>query len=479
MRSCAMKSWFAVLLVSMLGASSLRAQQGLPDFTALVERSAPAVVKVSTTRGGGADAGDPSDQQQQEIPEMFRRFFGPGMPTPPSRTPRTGVGSGFLISADGYVLTNNHVVEGADEITVRLRDRRDLKARIVGRDPQTDVALLKIEGSGFPTLPLGDSNALKPGQWVVAIGSPFGLDYTVTAGIVSAVGRSADARQRYVPFIQTDVAVNQGNSGGPLLNIRGEVIGINSQIFSNTGGYMGVSFAIPIETARSVADQLRESGRVRRGSIGVNIQDVDAAMAEALRLPVASGALVQRVLPGSAAARAGVREGDVIVSFGGQAVLDWQQLPPLVGAMQPGTRSSLSLIRNGKTLELPITVDELKEESAVAALGPDSPADDPTPTDTQASALGVTVSDPDAVTRERLGIGQEGVVIARVSGASARAAGLNAGDVLLSIGGSDTDSLADFRTAARRAPADRAVMLLVARGEVRRFLAIRPEAATE
>ena len=450
--------------------------QSLPDFTDLVERSAPAVVKVSTMRGAGSVDSAP---QSQEVPEIFRRFFGPNAPMPQPRGPATGVGSGFIISGDGYVLTNNHVVEGADTITVRLRDRREFKARVVGRDPQTDVALLKVDARNLPTLPLGDSKRLKPGQWVVAIGSPFGLDYTVTAGIVSAVGRSADARQRYVPFIQTDVAVNQGNSGGPLLNIRGEVIGINSQIFSNTGGYMGVSFAIPIETARSVADQLRAGGRVRRGSIGVNIQDVDGALAESLRLPSASGALVQRVMPGSAAAKAGVREGDVIVEFNGESVVDWQQLPPMVGAQKPGTRAEIAVVREGRTLRLPVTVDELQEEATLVG-SETAPADaEKASNDAQLTGLGLTVTDPDADARKRLGIGNEGVVVAKIDGAEAQAAGIAAGDIVLMIGGSRADSLSAFAAASRAAPADRPVMLLVARGDVRRFVALRREVASD
>ncbi len=463
-------SWAAVLLAFC--SIAIRAQE-LPDFTGLVERSAPAVVKVSTKRGAGAAD---STAQSEEVPEIFRRFFGPNAPAPQSRAPATAVGSGFIISADGYVLTNNHVVEGADTITVRLRDRRELKATVVGRDPQTDVALLKVEGRDLPTLPLGDSKLLKPGQWVVAIGSPFGLDYTVTAGIVSAVGRSADARQRYVPFIQTDVAVNQGNSGGPLLNIRGEVVGINSQIFSTTGGYMGVSFAIPIETARSVADQLRDGGRVRRGSIGVNIQEVDGALAEALRLPSASGALVQRVVPDSAAAKAGVREGDVIVEFNGETVVEWQQLPPMVGAQKPGARAELVVVREGRTLRLPVIVDELQEEASLASTGAQATDQDAAAVDAQSSALGLTVTDPDAETRKRLGLGNEGVVVSKVSGAEARESGINVGDVILMVAGARADSLATFDRAARGAAIDRPVMLLVARGEVRRFVALRREA---
>src|SRR4051812_18815568 len=278
---------------------------GLPDFTNLVDQVGPGVVNIKAQIGSGQNAqADAQAPDEDDIPEFFRRFFGPGMPMPGPQGPQgprgISMGTGFIISGDGYVLTNHHVIDGADSITVRLSDRREFTAKVVGSDEQSDVALLKIAATGLPTLRLGDSNKLRPGQWVVAIGSPFGLDHSVTAGIVSAVGRSNPyADQRYVPFIQTDVAINRGNSGGPLLDTRGEVVGINSQIFSNSGGYMGVSFAIPIDVAMSAVKQLKATGRVSRGQIGVSVESITADKARGLDLPDSRGALINTVAPGS------------------------------------------------------------------------------------------------------------------------------------------------------------------------------------
>src|SRR4249919_610489 len=297
---------------------------GLPDFTNLVEQVGPGVVNIEAIVGPKSSRQQAQAQMPDEgdLPEICRRFFGPDMPGLPGRPgmpgPEAGpqgvsIGTGFIMSPDGYVLTNHHVVDGADEVKVKLSDRREFTAKVIGSDQQSDVALLKIPATGLPALRLGDSRQLKPGQWVVAIGSPFGLDHSVTAGIVSAVGRSNPyADQRYVPFIQTDVAINRGNSGGPLLNTRGEVVGINSQIFSNSGGYMGVSFAIPIDVAMSAADQIKKTGKVSRGQLGVQVQAISADEARGLGLPDAGGALVSVVLPGSAASRAGIERMDVI-----------------------------------------------------------------------------------------------------------------------------------------------------------------------
>ncbi len=293
-----------------------------------------------------------------EMPEFFRRFFGPGMPGMPGpQQPggRRGVsaGTGFIISTDGYVLTNHHVVDGADEVKVKLSDRREFTAKVVGSDEQSDVALLKIDAKALPALRTGDSRTLKPGQWVVAIGSPFGLDHSVTAGIVSAVGRSNPyANQRYVPFIQTDVAINRGNSGGPLLNTRGEVVGINSQIFSNSGGYMGVSFAIPIDVAMNAVQQLKATGRVSRGQIGVQVQQIDSEQARGLALPDTRGALVADVLAGSPAEKAGIQRMDVIRAIDGVAINQSSDLPPIIGGMAPGTRAKLSVLREGKPRDI-------------------------------------------------------------------------------------------------------------------------------
>ncbi|KAA2285538.1 DegQ family serine endoprotease [Arenimonas fontis] len=429
----------------------------LPDFTRLVERAGPAVVNIEATLGerGERSARAP---ELEEMPEFFRRFFGqPGIPVPPERGPRgVSQGTGFIISADGYVLTNHHVIDGADEILVRMADRRELKAELVGSDPLSDVALLKVEAKGLPTLAMGDSRNLKPGQWVLAIGSPFGFDHSVTAGIVSGVGRrSLDPSQQYVPFIQTDVAINRGNSGGPLLNTRGEVVGINSQIFSNSGGYMGVSFAIPIEVAMNAVRQLRETGKVVRGQLGVRIQDVDRDMAGELGLDRPVGAFVVSVENDSAAARAGIRPGDVILAFNGQQIARSAQLPPLVGAMAPGSRASLEVLREGKRRDVVVVLEALQAtEALTAATGPaQAPAPD---------LLGLAVEELSAARRAELGLGAgEGVRIARVTGLAARQAGLNPGDVILQVGREQVGSVAEFRRAAEAYKPGDEVRLLV------------------
>jgi serine protease Do len=299
-----------VLLLAALLLLPVAARADLPDFTALVEKYAPAVVNI-TARKSSVVAEDPSALDPEEAPDLFRYFFGPNGPHNRGQMPeRISGGSGFIVSADGYILTNHHVVEGADEVMVRLKDRRELRAKVIGSDEQSDVALLKVEATGLPAVMLGDSNKLKPGQWVVAIGSPLNFDYSVTAGVVSAVGRAFSGEQRYVPFIQTDVAINRGNSGGPLFNLAGEVVGINSQIISASGGYMGLSFAIPIEVANGVVQQLKSKGKVSRGSLGVLIQRVGAAEAQALELPRIGGALVSEI------------HGNFIVNEGGATAAD-------------------------------------------------------------------------------------------------------------------------------------------------------------
>ncbi|HEU0151735.1 MAG TPA: trypsin-like peptidase domain-containing protein, partial [Arenimonas sp.] len=415
----------------------------LPDFTRLVERTTPAVVNIEATLGGAprdadAEAAGPDNPagppMPEDMPEFFRRFFGqPGMPGGPGPAPRSGVsqGSGFIISADGYVLTNHHVIDGATDIVVRLNDRSELKAELIGSDPLSDVALLKVEGRGLPVLRIGDSRGLKAGQWVLAIGSPFGFEHSVTAGVVSGVGRrSLDPSQQYVPFIQTDVAINRGNSGGPLLNTGGEVVGINSQIFSNSGGYMGVSFAIPIEVAMNAVRQLRETGKVVRGQLGVRIQDVDRERLAELGLDRPVGAFVDSVENGSAAAKAGIRPGDVITAFNGRAVGRSAELPPMVGALPPGSRASVSLRRDGKPLDLVVTLSAL--DLAATAQAPAGPGASPAPA--AGNALGVVVEALDASARDALGLkAGEGVLVGRVAGLAARQAGLAPGDVILQV----------------------------------------------
>ncbi|MDE2406605.1 MAG: DegQ family serine endoprotease [Xanthomonadaceae bacterium] len=464
----------------------------LPDFTRLVEQVGPAVVSVQAEIGSKSqarraqsqlpqdDQGDDSGDEQ--IPEFFRRFFGPGMqpmpgmPGMPNARPRgTSLGTGFIISSDGYLLTNHHVIDGADTVRIRLADRREYTAKVVGSDEQSDVALLKIDAKGLPVMRIGDSKVLKPGQWVVAIGSPFGLDHSVTAGIVSAVGRAnPGADQRYVPFIQTDVAINKGNSGGPLLDTRGQVVGINSQIFSNSGGYMGVSFAIPIDVAMNAVQQLKATGKVTRGQLGVQIQGMDRDAARALGLPDASGALVARVEAGSPAERAGVLRQDVIRRVNGQPVYDSSDLPPIIGAMAPGTKVTLEVFRDGKPKTLSATLNALDERAADAGSGT-GPGLGKAAAPAAANALGITGQDLSPEQRTRLGLQKgEGVLVARVNGDAARAAGLQAGDVILAVGRADVGSVVALEAQLRAVSAGKPVMLLVQRGGGTRYMAINP-----
>ena len=462
---------------------------GLPDFTQLVDRVGPAVVNIEATGSGGghAVAGMPN---QDDMPEFFRRFFGPGMPMPggpggpqgqdddedggPEGPKSVSIGTGFLISEDGYLLTNHHVVDGATDVKVKLSDRREFQAKVVGSDPQSDVAVLKIPASGLPYLRGGDSKALKPGQWVVAIGSPSGLDHSVTAGIVSAVGRAANAEQRYVPFIQTDVAINRGNSGGPLLNTRGEVVGINSQIFSNSGGYMGVSFAIPMDVAMNVAQQLRTSGKVSRGQIGVVVGAINADAAKGFRLPDTRGALVNGVRPGGPADKAGLQPGDVIRSVDGVAIEDSSDLPPVIGGMAPGSTAKLSIIRDGKTIERSVTLTKLDEDRVAG--GPERPEPKPAAATGKGNALGLIGQDLGGDERRDLGLrAGEGVAIARIEGKAARSAGLRPGDIVLRVGTTPVGSASALdRELARVDDAD-TVMLLVRRGGATQFVPITPD----
>ncbi len=464
---------------------------GLPDFTRLVDRVGPAVVNIEAeikpnarmrSRGGAAPS-------EEDVPEFFRRFFGPDAPFPggpqpgvpelPEGGPRgISQGSGFLISADGYVLTNHHVVEGADEVTVKLTDRRSFKAKVIGSDQQSDVAVLKIASTGLPFLRVGDSTSLKPGQWVVAIGSPFGLDHSVTAGIVSAVGRSNpySPDQRYVPFIQTDVAINRGNSGGPLLNTSGEVVGINSQIFSNSGGYMGVSFAIPMHMAMNVSDQLRNTGRVARGQIGVVVQPMDIDQAKALGLSEPVGALINRVAEGGPADKAGLEPGDVIRAVNGSPIQDSGDLPPLIGGMAPGSTAKLDILRNGKPMERTLKLTQL-DESAVASatLRRDNDQDELPAPAKAANRLGLAGENLKAEDRSRLGLrAGEGVALARVEGAAARSAGLRPGDVVLRVGTTPVGSADALDRELSKLSESDTVMLLVRRGGANQFLTITP-----
>ena len=436
---------------------------GLPDFTGLVQKVGPAVVSVTAEvgmrRNAREDAGTPD---MENVPEIFRRFFGPDMPFPGGPQQRRGIsqGTGFFISQDGYLLTIHHVVDGADTVRVRLNDRRELVAKVIGSDQPSDVALLKVDAKDLPFLRVANAANTKPGQWVVAIGSPFGLDHSVTAGIVSAVGRTTSPEQQYVPFIQTDVAINQGNSGGPLLNTSGEVVGINSQIFSRSGGYMGVSFAIPIDVAMNSAEQLRATGRVSRGQLGVQVQAITAGSAKALGLPNNAGALVGDVVPGSAAAKAGIERMDVIRSVNGRPVNTNSDLPPLIGGLAPGSKVKLGVVRDGREREVTVVLGAL--DNAVAANDEgDAPATPGAP-GRGSNALGFAAQDLDANQRQRLGLEKdEGVVVARVTGDGAAEAGLNPGDVVLGVGRQAVGSVAALDRALASVKAGDTVMLLV------------------
>ncbi|UNK44123.1 Do family serine endopeptidase [Luteimonas sp. S4-F44] len=451
---------------------------GLPDFTRLVERVGPAVVSIEATAGTRQTRGQqvPDDAQ---IPEIFRRFFGPGFEFPggpggPGQgMPRASMGTGFLISSDGYLLTNHHVIEGADEVKVRLSDRREFQAEVVGSDPESDVAVLKINASGLPMLRMGNAAAVKPGQWAVAIGSPFGFEQSVTAGIVSAVQRSNPyANQQYVPFIQTDVPINRGNSGGPLLNVAGEVIGINSQIFSNSGGYMGVSFAIPIDVASNVADQIKRTGSVQRGQLGVQIGLVGADEVAGFKLPDARGALVTVVAPGSPAEKAGLEPGDVIRAVDGTPINTFSDLPPLVGSKAPGTRVKLEVFRDGRSRNFDVTLMQL-DGQASAGTPRTAPERGTTPS-TQGNPLELAGRDLDAAQRRQYGLSNdEGVLVTGVGRGAAATAGIAAGDVILRVGRTPVASAAALDRALRDVkPGDTVMLLVRGRGGATQYRAV-------
>lgn len=453
--------------------------RGLPDFTDLVEQAGPAVVNIRTServRAGGGRGG-PMDEEMQEF---FRRFFGiplPGMPRQgprqspedlPEREVPRGMGSGFIISPDGFVMTNAHVVDGADEVLVTLPDKREFKAKIIGADKRTDVAVVKIEATGLPSVRIGDVNRLRVGEWVMAIGSPFGLENTVTAGIVSAKQRDTGD---YLPFIQTDVAVNPGNSGGPLINMRGEVVGINSQIYSRSGGFMGISFAIPIDEAMRVSEQLRATGRVTRGRIGVQIAEVTRDVAESIGLGKAQGALVRGVEAGSPAEKAGVEAGDIITRFEGRAIEKASDLPRLVGGTKPGTQGTMTVFRRGQSRDLDITVAELEpEQSARRATERDS--EPPKAAAGTVQALGLTVSNLSEAQKRELKV-KRGVRVEAAEDAGARA-GLREGDVILSVGNAEINNVREFEAAVGKADRKRPVNMLVQRGDLVQFVLVRP-----
>ncbi|WP_207062588.1 DegQ family serine endoprotease [Motiliproteus sp. SC1-56] len=454
---------FVLLCWGLLAGAAKAAS--LPDFTGLVKEASPAIVNISSVKNGDSDENALEGYDPEQIPEIFKHFFGDrGMPGPKHRFHPKSLGSGFIISADGYVLTNHHVVKGADEILVRLSDRREFEAELIGADPRSDLALLKIEADALPTVTLGNSDNLSVGEWVLAIGSPFGFDHTVTAGIVSATGRSL-ANENYVPFIQTDVAINPGNSGGPLFNLDGEVVGINSQIYTRSGGFMGLSFAIPITMAMEVVDQLKATGHVDRGWLGVIIQEVSRDLAESFGLDKPAGALVAKVLPDSPAASAELKEGDVIVAFNGEQVDVSSELPHLVGRVKPGTEVELEVVRNGREQRLSLEVGTLPKEQELAQAGSAEP---------RRNALGILVAPLEEARQEQWNL-EGGVVVREVMAGPGAEAGLMTGDVITMLNGTTIGSVSDFYEVVGELPSGRSVPMRIVRRGSPLFLPLKIE----
>ncbi len=455
--------------------------RGLPDFTDLVELVGPAVVNIRTLEKARPSAAG-SGQMDEDMQEFFRRFFGqpaPGIPRQaprPNRPPQDeeaqprGVGSGFILSADGYVMTNAHVVDGAEEVLVTLPDKREFKAKVVGTpDKRTDVAVIKIEATGLPSVKIGDVSRLKVGEWVMAIGSPFGLENTVTAGIVSAKQRDTGD---YLPFIQTDVAINPGNSGGPLINMRGEVVGINSQIYSRSGGFMGISFAIPIDEAIRVSEQLRSpTGRVSRGRIGVQIDQVTKDVAESIGLGKPQGALVRSVESGSPADKAGIEAGDIITRLDGKVIERPNELQRMVGNIKPGSKATVTVFRRGGSKELGVTIAEVEVDKPVKRVLAEKEADKPKGSPA-AQSVGLVVSELTDAQKKELKI-KGGVKVETVAEAAARA-GIREGDIIVAIGNTEVHSVREFDAVIAKVDKTKPVPVLLRRGELASYLLIRP-----
>jgi len=467
------RNLFIVFLLALTSLVANAQGKDLPDFADLAERQGPAVVNISSTqnvRSNRAFPQFPDIDEDDPMFDFFRRFIprqAPGLP--PREHRNKSLGSGFIVSADGYVLTNAHVVDAADEVVVKLNDKREFKAKVVGADKRTDVALLKIEASGLPKAVLGDPAKLRVGEWVVAIGSPFGFDNTVTAGIVSAKGRSLP-QENFVPFIQTDVAINPGNSGGPLFNLRGEVVGINSQIYSRTGGFMGLSFAIPIDVAMDVQNQLRASGRVSRGRIGVVIQEVTKELADSFGLAKPVGALVNAIEKGGPAEKAGVEAGDVILKFDGKTISASSDLPRVVGGTRPGSRVPVQVWRKGAARDLVVSVGEIPEEKTAQKGKSPSKSVEGT-----ANRLGLVLSDLSTEQKKELKVAH-GVLVEEVRASSARA-DLRPGDVILAVvikgASAEIRSVEQFNTLIGGLDKAGALTLLVRRGEQQTYITVR------
>jgi serine protease Do len=457
-----------VVSVAVLPNVAQAQARALPDFTDLVEQVGPSVVNIRTSEKVAIHAAQGAPNEEEML-DFFRRF---GLPVPnmPKQAPRKnqpqqpqeeeqpkGVGSGFILSSDGLIMTNAHVVDGADEVLVTLTDKREFKAKIIGADKRSDVALVKIEATGLPAVKVGDVSKLRVGEWVMAIGSPFGLENSVTAGIVSAKMRDTG---EYLPFIQTDVAINPGNSGGPLINMRGEVIGINSQIYSRSGGYMGISFSIPMDEAVRVSDQLRTSGRVSRGRIGVQIDQVSKEVAESIGLGKSVGALVRSVEAGSPAEKGGVEAGDIITKFDGKAIEKSSDLPRIVGATKPGTKSTVSVFRRGATKDLSVVIAEIEADKSSAK----SPMKEEKPkASTAAQVFGLAVADLTDAQKKELGI-KGGVRVEAATDAAARA-GLREGDLILQVGNVEVATVKEFETVIAKFDKSKALSVLFRRGE--------------
>lgn len=442
----------------------------LPDFTELAEKQGPAVVNISITSVvHGTGIGFPGMPNDENLQEFLRRFGIPGMPGMPGQDggqdyKSQSLGSGFIISADGYILTNAHVVNEADEVLVKLYDKREFKAKIIGADKRTDVALIKIEATGLPKVTIGDPNALKVGEWVAAIGSPFGLENTMTAGIVSAKGRALP-QENYVPFIQTDVAINPGNSGGPLFNLRGEVVGVNSQIYSKSGGSMGLSFSIPIDVAIDISNQLKANGRIARGWLGIGIQEVTKELAESFGLKQTNGALIAGVEKNSPADKGGLEAGDIILKFDGKPITTSSDLPRVVAATKPGKVVPVEVVRKGANKTLQLGVGEMPNEQGEA------PAVSKEPVKPEANKVGLTLRELTPQQKKKLN-GKNGLLVIESSGAAAQA-GIRRGDVILGLNNNESQSVDLFNKQINAVPSGKTIAVLVQRGENTLYVPIK------
>ncbi len=472
-----LQTWTSRTLTVALGFAMLLAPlqaRELPDFTHLIEKNAPVVVNITTTRnvGGSATGKEAPQNAPEDMPDFFRRFFEQmpeGQQQRPPQQRRHGTGSGMIYSADGYIVTNHHVVDGADEIIVKLSDKRQFVAEKVGSDPRSDLALLKIDADDLPTATLGNSEELKVGQWVLAIGSPFGFEHSVTAGIVSAKGRSLPS-ENYIPFIQTDVAINPGNSGGPLFDMNGHVVGINAQIYTRTGGFMGLSFAIPIDMVSEVIAQIKKDGHVVRGWLGVYIQEVTRDLAESFGLDRPKGAIIAEITEDGPADEAGLEAGDIVLEFDGREVESSSALPPMVGQVKPGKTVEVEIMRGGERKTVEVTLGQLPDDGAPMAV---PSGDSGSSEDTE--ILGMRLEELPEEARKQRNLDKGGVWVKEVTGDPARSAGIQKGDVIQMFAGQKIETLDDFKEAAEDLEGGQPQPILVQRQQGSRWLALTPE----